>query len=226
MSTDLSIIHLITGASFIVQLVMLILVLASVFSWTVIFSKWRLLSAAKLNAEEFEERFWNSHDLSELYNQTSKVEKAPGSSGLETIFESGFREFAKLRKDENLSPNIIMEGVQRSMRVSLNREIDAMENHLPFLATVGSTSPYVGLFGTVWGIMNSFRALGTAKQATLGMVAPGISEALIATAIGLFAAIPAVIAYNRYVHQVDRLTSRYDAFYEEFTNILQRQAHK
>jgi len=225
-STDLSIIHLITGASFIVQLVMFLLALASILSWTVIFSKWKLLNAAKENAEEFEDKFWKAHDLSELYNQTSKNEKVIGSNGLEAIFESGFREFAKLRKDENLSPQVIMEGVQRTMRVALNREIDAMENHLPFLATVGSTSPYVGLFGTVWGIMNSFRALGTAKQATLGMVAPGISEALIATAIGLFAAIPAVIAYNRYVHHVDRLTSRYDAFYEEFSNILQRQAHK
>ena len=226
MSTDMSIIHLITGASFIVQLVMFLLALASVLSWTVIFSKWKLLSAAKENAEEFEDRFWNAHDLSDLYNQTSKNEKVVGSNGLETIFESGFREFAKLRKDENLSPKVVMDGVQRSMRVALNREIDAMENHLPFLATVGSTSPYVGLFGTVWGIMNSFRALGNAKQATLGMVAPGISEALIATAIGLFAAIPAVIAYNRYIHHVERLTSRYDAFYEEFSNILQRQAHK
>jgi len=225
-SSDMSIIHLITGASFIVQLVMFLLALASVLSWTVIFSKWKLLNAARQNAEEFEERFWNAHDLSDLYNQTSKNEKTVGSNGLETIFESGFREFAKLRKDPNLSPKVIMEGVQRTMRVALNREIDAMENHLPFLATVGSTSPYVGLFGTVWGIMNSFRALGSAKQATLGMVAPGISEALIATAIGLFAAIPAVIAYNRYVHHVDRLTNRYDAFYEEFSNILQRQAHK
>lgn len=226
MSTDMSIIHLITGASFIVQLVMFLLALASVLSWTVIFSKWKLLGAAKENAETFEDRFWNAHDLSDLYSQTVKNEKVPGSNGLESIFEAGFREFAKLRKDENLSPNVIMEGVQRSMRVSLNREIDALENHLPFLATVGSTSPYVGLFGTVWGIMNSFRALGTAKQATLGMVAPGISEALIATAIGLFAAIPAVIAYNKYVNHVDRLTNRYDAFYEEFSNILQRQAHK
>ena len=226
MSTDLSIMHLISGASFVVQLVMFLLVLASVLSWTVIISKWKLLAKAKENAEEFEDKFWNSHDLSDLYSHTVKNEKKPGSNGLETVFEAGFREFAKLKKDENLSPKVIMEGVQRSMRVALNREVDALENHLPFLATVGSTSPYVGLFGTVWGIMNSFRALGSAKQATLGMVAPGISEALIATAIGLFAAIPAVIAYNRYVHHVDRLTNRYDAFYEEFSNILQRQAHK
>ena len=142
------------------------------------------------------------------------------------IFEAGFKEFARLRKDADLSPKVVMDGVQRSMRVALYREVDALENHLPFLATVGSTSPYVGLFGTVWGIMNSFRALGNAKQATLSMVAPGIAEALIATAMGLFAAIPAVITYNRYVNQIERLTSRYDAFYEEFSNILQRQAHK
>ncbi len=226
MSTDLSIIHLITGASFIVQLVMLLLVLASVFSWTVIFSKWKLLRVAKENADAFEDKFWNAHDLSDLYTQTSRNDKQVGSNGLETLFETGFREFAKLRKDENLTPKVIMDGVQRSMRVALNREIDALENHLPFLATVGSTSPYVGLFGTVWGIMNSFRALGSAKQASIAMVAPGIAEALVATAIGLFAAIPAVIAYNRYVHHVERLTVRYDAFYEEFSNILQRQAHK
>ncbi len=226
MNGELSIIHLIMGASFVVQLVMFVLVLASVFSWTVIFSKWKLLSVAKQNADQFEDVFWNAHDLSDLYSQTSKNENPIGSNGLETLFEVGFREFAKLSKDENLTPKIVMEGVQRSMRVSLNREIDALENHLPFLATVGSTSPYVGLFGTVWGIMNSFRALGSAKQASIAMVAPGISEALIATAIGLFAAIPAVIAYNRYINSVERLTVRYDAFYEEFSNILQRQAHK
>ena len=226
MSTDLSVINLIAGASLLVQLVMLLLLLASVLSWTIIISKWRLLKKAEKNAVEFEDLFWNTSDLSELYKQTSQNEKKAGDSGVESIFEAGFREFARLRKDENLTPKVIMEGVQRSMRVSLNREIDALENHLPFLATTGSTSPYVGLFGTVWGIMNSFRALGNAKQATLGMVAPGIAEALIATAMGLFAAIPAVISYNRFVHQVERLTGRYDAFYEEFSNILQRQAHK
>jgi biopolymer transport protein TolQ len=142
------------------------------------------------------------------------------------IFEAGFRDFVRLRKDSDVPPVAVMEGVQRSMRVALNREVDVLETHLPFLATVGSTSPYVGLFGTVWGLMNSFRALGNAKQATLQMVAPGIAEALVATAIGLFAAIPAVVAYNRYVNEVDRLTRRYDAFFEEFSNILQRQAHK
>jgi len=225
-STDLSIIGLIAGASLLVQMVMLILVIASIMSWTIIFSRWKMLKAAENNATEFEDQFWNASDLSDLYKKVSQNEKKPGEAGIETIFEAGFREFVRLRKDEDLTPKIVMEGVQRSMRVSINREIDALENHLPFLATVGSTSPYIGLFGTVWGIMNSFRALGNAKQATLGMVAPGIAEALIATAMGLFAAIPAVMAYNRYINQVERLTGRYDAFYEEFSNILQRQAHK
>jgi len=222
----MSIIHLISGASFLVQLVMFLLLVASIFSWTIIFSKWRLLIKAKQNADEFENRFWNASDLSDLYKKTSRHSKKSGDSGLEVMFEAGFREFARLRKDEDLTPKIIMEGVQRSMRVAMNREIEALENHLPFLASTGSTSPYVGLFGTVWGIMNSFRALGNAKQATLSMVAPGIAEALIATAMGLFAAIPAVLAYNRFVNQIDRITSRYDAFYEEFSNILQRQAYK
>jgi len=225
-STDLSIIGLIAGASLLVQFVMLILLLASILSWTIIFSRWKLLKKAEANAKEFEDQFWSANDLSDLYKKVSQNDKKPGESGVEIIFESGFREFVRLRKDDDLTPKVIMEGVQRSMRVSINREIDILENHLPFLATVGSTSPYIGLFGTVWGIMNSFRALGNAKQATLGMVAPGIAEALIATAMGLFAAIPAVMAYNKYINQVERLTGRYDAFYEEFSNILQRQAHK
>ena len=226
MSTDLSIIHLITGASFLVQLVMFLLLLASLLSWTIIFSKWKLIKVAKKNADTFEDRFWKANDLSDLYKHTSRFTKKPGDNGIESIFEAGFREFARLRKDSDLTPKVIMEGVQRSMRVCMNREIDALENHLPFLASTGSTSPYVGLFGTVWGIMNSFRALGDAKQATLSMVAPGIAEALIATAMGLFAAIPAVLAYNKFVNQIDRITGRYDAFYEEFSNVLQRQAHK
>lgn len=226
MHTDMSIIGLVSGASLLVQLVMLILLIASILSWTIIFSRWKLLRSAEANAVTFEDQFWNANDLSELYKQVSQNPKKPGEGGVETIFETGFREFVRLRKDNDLTPKVIMEGVQRSMRVAVNREIDALENHLPFLATVGSTSPYIGLFGTVWGIMNSFRALGNAKQATLGMVAPGIAEALIATAMGLFAAIPAVMAYNKYVNQVERLTGRYDAFYEEFSNILQRQAHK
>lgn len=226
MSAELSIIHLILEASFLVQLVMFLLLLASLFSWTIIFSKWRLIKAANVSAEKFEERFWNATDLSDLYKQTSQQAKKPGDNAVESIFEAGFREFARLRADSDLSPAVIMEGVQRSMRVAMNREIDVLENHLPFLASTGSTSPYVGLFGTVWGIMNSFRALGDAKQATLNMVAPGIAEALIATAMGLFAAIPAVLAYNKFANQIDRLVGRYDVFYEEFSNVLQRQAHK
>ncbi|HFE39376.1 MAG TPA: protein TolQ [Gammaproteobacteria bacterium] len=226
MNADTSIIHLITGASFLVQIVMTLLLLASIFSWTIIFSKWKLIKAADSRADRFEDRFWNASDLSDLYKQTSRIRKNPGDNAMESIFEAGFREFARLRTDADLSPTVIMEGAQRSMRVAMNREIDALENNLPFLASTGSTSPYVGLFGTVWGIMNSFRELGNAKQATLQLVAPGIAEALVATAMGLFAAIPAVLAYNRFANQIDRLTGRYDVFYDEFSNVLQRQAHK
>jgi biopolymer transport protein TolQ len=214
------------NASPLVQMVMLILIGASIYSWTVIFSKIKLLKAAQTNARDFEKKFWATSDLSELYSKLSKAERKVGENALESIFVAGFRDFVRLRKDPELSPKVIMDGTQRSMRVALNREIEALETHLSFLGTVGSTSPYIGLFGTVWGIMNSFRALGNAKQATLGMVAPGIAEALIATAMGLFAAIPAVIAYNRFVMRNDNLTNQYDAFYEEFLNILQRQAHK
>ena len=226
MNTDMSIIHLISGASLIVQLVMLSLVIASVVSWTVIISKFRLLKRAKDNADIFESEFWSTSDLSAFYSKSSSRPKKVGENALESVFEAGFKEYIRSKKDADITSIVVMDGVQRSMRVALSREIDAMELHLPFLATVGSTSPYVGLFGTVWGIMNSFRALGSAKQATLSMVAPGIAEALIATAIGLFAAIPAVIAYNRFINEVERLTNRYDAFYEEFITILQRQAHK
>ncbi len=226
METDLSIVNLILGATPLVQIVMLVLLLASVYSWTVIFGKWRLISRARRAAENFERRFWSVNDLSDLYTKTSKTKKKPGEQTLEVMFETGFREFVRLRKDGELTPAVVMEGTQRSMRVALNREIEILETSLPFLATVGSTSPYIGLFGTVWGIMNSFRALGSAKQATLAMVAPGIAEALVATAMGLFAAIPAVVSYNRYSTEIDRLINRYDAFFEEFSNILQRQAHK
>lgn len=226
MSTDLSVLHLVTGASLLVQLVMLLLLSMSLLSWTVILSKFRLLKKAEANAKAFEDQFWAANDLSQIYTKTRAAVKTPGSNGLEFIFEAGFKEYARLRKDPDMTPKVIMDGVQRSMRVAMSRELDAVENHLPFLATVGSISPYIGLFGTVWGIMNSFRSLGNAKQATLGMVAPGIAEALIATAMGLFAAIPAVVAYNRYLTQVERLTVRYETFYEEFSNILQRQAHK
>jgi biopolymer transport protein TolQ len=223
MQIDLSIINLIMEASLLVKLVMLVLVLASLWSWTIIFSKRFAMRRARRAADSFEDRFWSAEDLSMLYSRITGRGHEP--SGLERIFEAGFREFARLRKREGIDPRAILEGAQRSMRVALNREIEELEHSLSFLATVGSVSPYIGLFGTVWGIMNSFQALGNVHQATLGMVAPGISEALVATAMGLFAAIPAVIAYNRYSSDLDRLFSRYDMFLEEFSSILQRQVH-
>jgi biopolymer transport protein TolQ len=223
MQIDLSIINLIMEASLLVKLVMLVLVLASFWSWTIIFSKRFAMRRARRAADSFEDRFWSAEDLSTLYSRITGRGHEP--SGLERIFEAGFREFARLRKREGIDPRAILEGAQRSMRVALNREIEELEHSLSFLATVGSVSPYIGLFGTVWGIMNSFQALRDVHQATLGMVAPGISEALVATAMGLFAAIPAVIAYNRYSSDLDRLFSRYDMFLEEFSSILQRQVH-
>jgi biopolymer transport protein TolQ len=223
MQIDLSIINLIMDASLLVKLVMLVLVLASLWSWTIIFSKRFAMRRARRAADNFEDRFWSAEDLSTLYSRITGRGHEP--SGMERIFEVGFREFARLRKREGVDPRAVLEGAQRSMRVALNREIEELEHSLSFLATVGSVSPYIGLFGTVWGIMNSFQALGNVHQATLGMVAPGISEALVATAMGLFAAIPAVIAYNRYSSDLDRLFSRYDIFVEEFSSILQRQVH-
>ena len=222
MSADLSIISLIANASVLVQLVMLLLLAVSVFAWTVIFNKHKTLKTAKAAAASFEDRFWSGGDLGKLYEQVSN---GSADSGLERIFKAGFKEFIKLNQQSGSDPMAVVEGAQRSMRVKLNREADQLETHLQFLATVGSTSPYVGLFGTVWGIMNSFRALGNVQQATLAMVAPGIAEALIATAMGLFAAIPAVIAYNYFRTDVERLISHYDSFVDEFASILQRQAH-
>ncbi|HHH36832.1 MAG TPA: protein TolQ [Gammaproteobacteria bacterium] len=224
MTADLSIIHLVTNASFLVQLVLLLLVLASVVSWTLIFRKGRQLKDAWSAMESFENRFWSGGDLAELYQSVADQER-PGRGG-ESIFRAGFRNYLKLRQQAGLSPGEVLDGTRRVMRVELNREADILENHLPFLATVGSISPFIGLFGTVWGIMNSFRALGNVSQATLAMVAPGIAEALIATAMGLFAAIPAVIAYNRYITEVERLVNRYDNFLEEFSAILQRQSRE
>ena len=223
MSSDLSIISLISEASPVVQTVMGILILASVVSWAFIFSKYREISRAEETSSEFEERFWSGIDLADLYRQLAREDYE--TEGLENIFMAGFKEFARLRQEPNIGPDAVMEGAQRVMRVSLNRELELLDERLPFLATVGSTSPYVGLFGTVWGIMNSFRSLGAAKQATLAMVAPGISEALVATAMGLFAAIPAVMAYNRYSTEIGRLASRYEAFTEEFLSLLHRKAH-
>ncbi|MFP5344260.1 MAG: protein TolQ [Gammaproteobacteria bacterium] len=222
MTTDLSVLQLVLDASIPVQLVMLLLLAVSLASWTMIFLKRSALKGARRSADEFEQRFWSGNDLTALYNQVTRRQEM---SGLEAIFEAGFKEFVRLRKQSGAEPMAVLEGAQRSMRVALGREVDALEEHLSFLATVGSTSPYVGLFGTVWGIMTSFQAIAVSKNTNLAVVAPGIAEALIATAMGLFAAIPAVIAYNGFANDVERLHNRYDAFLEEFSTILQRQAH-
>jgi len=223
MQNDLQVWQLIWDASWMVKMVMLILLAASVTSWMIIFRKRQLLRAAEKSADEFEERFWSGTDLTHLYELVSRDNA--GNSGMERLFESGFREFSRMREQGRMTPGVLVEAAQRGMRIALARETDRLEFRLNFLATVGSTSPYIGLFGTVWGIMTSFHQLANVNQATIAMVAPGISEALIATAMGLFAAIPAVIAYNRYSNQVERLEMRYDNFTEEFSSILQRQAH-
>ena len=223
MTPELSILQLMLDASPVVQAVMALLILASIMSWAFIFSKYREINRAEETTDEFEERFWSGIDLADLYRQLAREDYE--TEGLENIFMAGFKEFARLRQEPNIGPDAVMEGAQRVMRVSLNRELELLDERLPFLATVGSTSPYIGLFGTVWGIMNAFRSLGAAKQATLAMVAPGISEALVATAMGLFAAIPAVMAYNRYATEIGRLASRYEAFADEFLSLLHRKAH-
>lgn len=222
MPTDQSFLVYFTDASVVVKLVMLLLLAASVMSWTIIFQRGAFLKRAKQAMAEFEDVFWSGTDLTKLYQEIKSRTEAP--EGLENIFSAGFHEFARLRK-QNVAPPAIMEGVQRAMRIAYSREMDKLEQNLAFLATVGSTSPYVGLFGTVWGIMTSFHALSGMQQVTIATVAPGISEALVATAMGLFAAIPAVIAYNRYVNEVERLLNHYDTFQEEFSAILYRQAH-
>jgi biopolymer transport protein TolQ len=216
---DLSFFALVAQASFIVQAVMALLAFLSLWSWWQIFQKRYQLARAARNTAEFEDEFWKGGDLAELFQRTS-VSKT--GAGLEHIFTAGFREYAKHRKQGSASA-VTLDAARRAMRAAYQREIDALEAHLSGLATVGSVSPYIGLFGTVWGIMNAFRGLASVGQATLAQVAPGIAEALIATAIGLFAAIPAVVAYNRYTHDVDRLATRYETFIEEFSNILQRQ---
>ena len=222
MNTDMSLVHLILGASPVVQGVMALLMLVSLVSWSIIFRKSSAIKTARRELTRFDQRFWSGNDLSVLYREISNK---TSTAGLEGIFEAGFKEFVRLRKQGGMETMALVEGAQRAMRVELNREVENLETQLPFLATVGSTSPYVGLFGTVWGIMNSFRALGNVNQATLAMVAPGIAEALVATAMGLFAAIPAVVAYNRYATEVERIIGRYETFVEEFATILQRQVH-
>jgi biopolymer transport protein TolQ len=221
MPADLSIIRLVLQASIPVQLVLALLAFASLMSWAIIFSKRAVISRASRDADQFETSFWSGGDLAQLYRT---VESKGRTTGMASIFELGFREFARLRQQGQVPVDQLLEGARRSMRVAQLKEIDRLEHSLSTLATVGSTSPYVGLFGTVWGIMSAFASLGNAQQATLAMVAPGISEALITTAIGLFAAIPAVIAFNRFADQVGRLEVRYAAFTEEFSSILQRHA--
>ena len=223
MPNDLSFINLVLSASPLVQFVMATLMLASIISWSMIFDRIKVLKGARRAADEFEEKFWAGGDLSDLFRAVDK--DSNNIKGMASIFHAGFREFARLRKSQDIDPMAVVEGAQRSMRVALSREMNSLETHLSFLATVGSTSPYIGLFGTVWGIMNSFHALGNVKQATLSLVAPGIAEALIATAMGLFAAIPAVVAYNQFANDVERLNNRYQDFLDEFTTLLQRQAH-
>jgi len=224
MSTDMNVWSLILEATIVVQLVMAVLLAASVVSWMIIFAKRTMLRRIDKRSKEFEDKFWSGADLGQLYDRIASEKKV--NEGLETIFEAGFREFTRLREEKRVSPDTLAEGAQRAMRVALTREVDRMEHRLDFLATVGSTSPYVGLFGTVWGIMHAFFALAGVQQATIAMVAPGIAEALIATAMGLVAAIPAVIAYNRFSNQVYRLEVRMDNFKEEFAGILHRQARR
>lgn len=223
MSESMSIWSLIANATLVVQFVMLILVGLSFTSWYFIWRRQTVLSAAKRSIAEFEERFWSGIDLSRLYVQINSA--ANPDSGQENVFRAGFKEFARLSKNPNSDPDAVMEGAERAMRVVLLREQEKLDENLPFLATVGSTSPYVGLFGTVWGIMNSFLSLANEQQASLAAVAPGIAEALIATAMGLVAAIPAVIAYNRYSSLVDSVLHRYETFSDEFSGILHRKAH-
>ncbi|WP_394179774.1 protein TolQ [Marinomonas posidonica] len=219
----MSIWGLIASASLVVQLVMLTLLAASVFSWIVIFQRIRVIKQAKKIRSEFEDQFWSGMDLSQLYRKLTQESRKV--EGMETIFTAGIKEFTRLRQNQNVDPDAVMDGVQRAMRVALYREEEKLDQHLPFLATVGSTSPYVGLFGTVWGIMHSFIGLAEVQQATLATVAPGIAEALIATAIGLAAAIPAVIAYNRFSTAAESLSASYDNFAEEFASILHRKVH-
>lgn len=223
MQNDLQVWQLVMQASWMVKGVMAILLAASLSSWMIIFRKRQMLSRAEKGAQDFEERFWSGTDLTQLYEAIGR--NATDNSGMERVFEGGFREFSRMREQPRMTPGVLVEAAQRAMRIALTRETERLEHHLSYLATVGSTSPYIGLFGTVWGIMTSFHQLANVNQATIAMVAPGISEALIATAMGLFAAIPAVIAYNRYSNQVERLEMRYDNFKEEFSSILQRQAH-
>jgi biopolymer transport protein TolQ len=223
---DLDIWTLILHASIVVKVVMGLLAVVSFLSWMFIFQKWFSIRRANSQTEKFEREFWSGNDLNALYQGAVNHRHSIGS--LERIFEAGFREFAKLRSGQRGATDAshMVDGARRAMRATFQREMDFLERHLAFLASTGSVSPYVGLFGTVWGIMHAFRSLANVQQATLAQVAPGIAEALVATAIGLFAAIPAVVAYNRYSHDIERLANRFESFMEEFSNILHRQAVK
>ena len=220
-AADLSILVLITKATLVVQVVMALLIVVSLASWTVIFGKGFAIRAARRETEQFEREFWSGAELAKLYEKATNRRR--GTGALERIFEGGMSEFLKLRGREGETGQAILDGARRAMRAAYQREMDALERRLQFLASVGSVSPYVGLFGTVWGIMHAFTGLASLEQATLASVAPGIAEALVATAIGLFAAIPAVVGYNRFAHDIDRLATRFETFIEEFSNILQRQ---
>ena len=224
---NLSILSLILNASVLVQAVMAILFLASAISWVMIIQRGMYLSAAQRDFRQFEETFWSGIDLNSLYGKISEQqqEENVAPTGIENIFRAGFGEFNRLVRLEKPDPDAVIESTDRAMRIALSREEESLGTHLPFLASVASVSPYIGLFGTVWGIMNSFRGLAMVQQATLATVAPGISEALIATAMGLFAAIPAVIAYNRYAALAERMNTSYETFADEFSSILYRQFH-
>ncbi|HIE6128187.1 TPA: Tol-Pal system protein TolQ [Proteus mirabilis] len=219
---DMNVIDLFLKAGLLVKFIMLLLIGFSIASWAIIIQRTKVLNAADREAADFEDKFWSGTDLARLYKESQA--RRDELSGAEQIFHSGFKEFARLHQANVHAPDAVVNGASRAMRVSFNRELESLETHIPFLGTVGSISPYIGLFGTVWGIMHAFIALGSVKQATLQMVAPGIAEALIATAIGLFAAIPAVMAYNRFTQRVNKLEQSYDNFMEEFLTILHRQA--
>ena len=223
MTPDTSLMASMLQASLIVQAALLALLVMSMLSWFVIIKKKLSLGQARRVADLFEDDFWSGSDLTSLYQRVGRQEDEP--VGLAAIFHAGFQEFIRGRNQALAEPEMLVASAQRAMRAAVAREADDLEMSLPMLATVGSIAPYIGLFGTVWGVMNAFRALGSVQQATLAQVAPGISEALVTTAIGLFAAIPAVMAYNRYITETDRLLSRYEMFVEEFSNILQRQCH-
>jgi biopolymer transport protein TolQ len=215
---DFSILHFFTDAGLVVKIVMLILALASLVSWTFIFQRWAYYGTIRRQLLGFEKRFWSGIDVAKFYKEvTMKAERA---SGISKIFAVGYKEFLRVKKHSNVNHVEIINAAQRAMRAEINRQAEYLEQNLSFLATVGSTSPYVGLFGTVWGIMTSFTALSGVASATIAMVAPGISEALVATAMGLFAAIPAVIAYNRFTTLMERMLTRYDSFYEEFSSLM------